>query len=70
MANATVASTARHGGRGYDALLTQSLDNRCAVTHMTTPEVTTTGGALRFWDTTDPTKQEPRVALYLETASA
>src|SRR6266851_7358242 len=52
--------------RGHDALLAQSLENPCGVSHMPTPGVTTTGGALRFWDTTDPTKQEPRVALYLE----
>jgi hypothetical protein len=33
------SSTAAANGRGHAALLAQSLDNRCAVTHMTTPEL-------------------------------
>ncbi len=43
-------------------LLAQSLDNPFGVPHMPTPGVTTTGGALRFWDTLIPHKEEPRVA--------
>ena len=40
----------RANGRGHAALLPQSLDNRGAVTHMTTPGATTTGDARCFLD--------------------
>src|SRR5579859_365729 len=36
MQKAVSNSAARPGGRGYDALLTQSFDNRSAVTHIPT----------------------------------